>query len=415
MFFLLFLPFNAFVSCYAEESIGSNDAQSVVNKIITHRERSHQLMDTDYCLKHHVSINTCDQLALHEYDSIEILLKAFDDTIHDYIDARYLCNIFIDEALILSSMDRHEESISKYQQALIIYPTSVTALSNLAYLEYSVHRDCQKAHEHYSYALEIDSGNAIVYYNFGLIVFMHINSVKTVRNLFPTWNVSHLNYLWNTALSLNPKLYQIYSNFASTSTDPSEIVGNYSAAIRASVLGGNMNNSVFWSLIVSKYSSGLPVVMPIHYNTSAMEQIQLIRSDYYSSLMEILSVVPWNIITVNLEEAVGRSSLGYYAIYHGYEDMLMRQVYANVFWKMAFSLIHFVPTESSPHHYSRSVAYEYEHDSYECIVNVSISNGGVATTDLIHLYQQSSVDSSFVDPPSNTLTLSKDRVKIGFL
>jgi len=413
MFTLLLLIYDAFITCNAEAVKDSiiDLSRSIADKIAVHRERSHQLMNVDYCIQHYVSINTCDQLALLEYDAIEALLEAYGGSpFHDYIDATYLSNIFIDEALILSSMNRHDEAISKYRLALSIFPSSVTALSNLAYYEYSINRNHQASHDLYYKALDIDGGNAIVYYNFGFVILTHLYSPGSEH--FPKWNISQLNFLWSTALSLNPTLYQIYSNIASSiASDPIDINRNCSAAINAAVMGGHRNDSVFWSLIVSKYSSGLPIVMPFHYNTlsalsysssSSSEQIKHIRTKFYLPLIEILSLVPWSIVYSNLDEAVGHSSLGYYALYHGYEDLFMRQVYASVFWKMAFSLIHFMPTDSQPelHLHPSSNVYTYEYDEYGTIVNVSLSSQ-VATT----------------ATSSDTSSCSKDRIRIrvGFL
>lgn len=225
-----------------------------------------------------------------------------------------------DVGVLYLKLGRIDQAIQTFKRLLSINPLHINAIGNLASI-YNTQGSYELARMMFERAIEIDPGNAHNYYNFG--VLQH-----------KLQNISYARYLWEKTVAISPSITSSYANLALLDCQ----LGNISKESKYYVDGINNaiqsnNTEGYYQLRFLQQTSSLPVIADdsdvVSMRSLFFEGIQSISSE----LQTELSISPYDLI--------GCSAMGYYAIYHGYEDFSIRSMYSYSLWKLANSHLDF--------------------------------------------------------------------------
>ena len=231
-----------------------------------------------------------------------------------------------DLGLMYSAKGQLSEAIEVLLDSIKIAPQSVAPLVNLAGI-YSNLNEITLADDLYLKAMQLTKGESpVILYNYGVMKFKYQQQDVAKE-------------LWEATVQLDTNFTQAWSNLASIQCHKGNYTLSrqyYDTAINVSI--ARSDYSSIRSLLIEYYLGHVPIISPSETDVSRIRRL------YADNIYSLLSVIPPLSLPTDPEDALGCSSLGYYLIYHGYEDLGLRQLQAALYWHM-FSTLRY----KSPH------------------------------------------------------------------
>lgn len=374
----------------------------------------------------------CNDLAINYYTETRLLLyqamngqHSFNSVLNFETNEAYLTLVSFNYAgmlndlalLLLQSSDGggkvSELARNLYEEALHINPHELPVLSNYAGLQVSLgnHATATEIYEHASkVALEMvnneslkpstGTGSNSVYdhaayilHNYGTHCFSQGDNEKAIL-------------LWEKVIYLSPAFVSAFHDLASvycSTGSVEEMKRVYQSglnAIEARSVDGRLSSSdsnEYATMMLLQAISIIPVIAPEN------RFINSIRDAFVDNIKGLLQILPSDCIQTPWEH-LGCCSLGYYVIYHGYEDILMRQLLADVHALTSGSLLRYV----SPFTLNNGRTFLPKH--------VYLTGSALSSAPAGPHLEPISGEVSYVAPIAPVMSdARRDRIKIGFL
>lgn len=279
--------------------------------------------------------NHCEFHPLHLYSKARYLVIGGSAVTFDYP------GMLNDLGLMLSEIGDVQESIQCYEEALSMSPSMIPVLANLAGLHSSMF-NVQEAERLYSQAIQASNGNVspVLLYNFGVFKY-GLNDVTSAVEL------------WSESVRLDSTMYLSLGNLATfdcSQDDLTESRRKYELAIKLALAAGDLPGAS--SLNLQMKLGVVPVI------SMSKEHIFVSRQEYALSSGELLTTSPRDSLSDPLK-SIGCTCIGYYIIYHGFEDLYLRQLQSRVFWRMGRSALKFTAAYLQPSHESSRSAHTH--------------------------------------------------------
>ena len=266
--------------------------------------------------------NWCAEQAFIHYDKIRQMVLESKPVKVDF-DYGGMLN---DLGLMYSAKGQLSEAIEVLLDSIKIAPQSVAPLVNLAGI-YSNLNEINLADDLYLKAIQLTKGESpVILYNYGVMKFKYQQQDAAKE-------------LWEATVRLDSNFTQAWSNLASIQCHKGNYTLSrqyYDTAINVSI--ARSDYSSIRSLLIEYYLGHVPIISPSETDVSHIRRL------YADNVYSLLSLIPSLSLPTDPEDALGCSSLGYYLIYHGYEDLGLRQLQAALYWHM-FSTLRY----KSPH------------------------------------------------------------------
>lgn len=269
------------------------------------------------------------------------------------VDFNYV-GMLNDLGVILKSYGHFSQAKDVYYEAIEMEPTLIPLLVNLAGMESE--ENPAVAQSLYERAIE-QSGSAYpeIFHNYGILMYKANIKDKAQQ-------------LWNKAVQLDTRMYLSVSNLATLECERG-YVQNAQRLYQEAINTAHTLNEGFkaWSLIFQKGAGGVPMI------SDSTDHVRSDRTNYISNLINIILNSPKNSIPKPFE-AIGCTSLGYYLVYHGFEDHFVRQLQAAVYWRTSFAALSY----TAPFLVNANHASVLDEETSLCGVNSTIEQRGVA-------------------------------------
>ena len=211
-----------------------------------------------------------------------------------------------------------------FEEGLSISPHHRPILSNYASLLVSLGHYSEGA-SLYSLATSGEDVPALLLYNYGNFEFNHGSKEKAVE-------------LWERVLRQDPTNYYAVSSLATyhcTQGDTDRTLQLYAGGLAA--FDQNQGAAVepgpfYWVFVLQNVINVIPMI------TSSPGHINHIRRTFADNVLGLMGVAPLDSIDAPWKY-LGCSSLGYYMIYHGFEDLYLRRLLATLYQHISFSLL----------------------------------------------------------------------------
>jgi tetratricopeptide (TPR) repeat protein len=234
------------------------------------------------------------------------------------LQADYL-GMLNDLGLMLSDHNELDAAAAIMYEALDIDPTMFNVLINLATVENN-RGNTEATQLLFEKALSIQASPAL-YHNIGVVAQGNQQTEYAVT-------------LWEEAVRLDPAgMYASRTNLANDQCNKGHLEKSQAMFDSAAKHASDHNDvQSYWSIQLQK-AAGL--IHPIIRDGNIIEDL---RDKYVDAMKRVLDKAPRDIIATPLH-AIGCGCLGYYIIYHGFEDLYLRQLQARVVYKMSASVL----------------------------------------------------------------------------
>lgn len=302
-----FLQFSALWAC-----VSSTDATNqAIDEFELGRHCQYILRDNDCALDHYLS-------AWHHLDIL------------GSNDASFLSQVpgmMNDIGVLLMGIGNLSRAIDAFSYALKLDPTFSSALSNLGGVFIDIGRSGE-ALALYKRATESAPNRAELFHN----------TAYCYHSLGD--NVMAMEY-WRKALIIDPHLHQTRTDLATTlCTDGAMLQSQlqFEKALSSLIKKCPISSSCFssyWLILFQKKLGIVPVIQE-----STLQRNMKVRDDFIEATSNIIDFFPVDSIIHPLT-SIGCSSLGYYLLYQGFDNLLPRQALANAYWHVSSSYLRY--------------------------------------------------------------------------
>ncbi|GMI31318.1 hypothetical protein TrCOL_g8472 [Triparma columacea] len=263
-------------------------------------------------------------------DVITRLLSAGERSVLETID---YVNFLNDFAIGMKKLD-DDAAVAKLLAKAVEYgPGNLMARGNLVVALHKMNM-LEAAKHHSLKAIEISPTNANVRHNYGLVL-QKLEDIEEAKSQ------------WLRAIELDPSLSNSIASLGHLEGNKGNLTGAKYWYEKALDLAKSASN---YDEVASIRLQLATAVIPTIYSSN--EHIRTARSNYVENLKGILALQPESQNFLNDPmTTTGSGSLGYYIIYQGFDDIELRRLLANVYWKFAPSLRYVAPflaNERSP-------------------------------------------------------------------
>ncbi|GMH69711.1 hypothetical protein TrRE_jg11715, partial [Triparma retinervis] len=242
-------------------------------------------------------------------------------------------NFLNDFAIGMKKLDDSAAVARLLTKAVEYGPGDLTARGNIVVALHKMNL-LEDAKHHSLKAIEISPTNAHVRHNYGLVL----------QKLEETEEAA---LQWLRAIELDPLLSNSMASLGHLEGNKGNLTGAKHWYDKALDVAASASN---WDEVASLRLQLATAVIPTIYSSN--EHIRTARSNYIENLQSILALQPESRnFLYDPMTTTGSGSLGYYIIYQGFDDIELRRLLANVYWKFAPSLRYFAPflaNERSP-------------------------------------------------------------------
>jgi tetratricopeptide (TPR) repeat protein len=284
------------------------ERDGIVEKALYHFNYGNYYHYSSHCYTENIPQFECLSLALGHFLESHRLVSSSKASNHPFNYEGVLNDI----GAIYLRLGQVEEAANILDYLLTINPNHVNGLGNLASIQKSL-GNYEHSRSLFEKVVKLDSENAQNFYNYGILL-QKLQQPESAKRV------------WERAVSLDPSLHVAYANLASLACG-SELSSKYYAdGVNASIRSNNAAG--LWSVFFQKAVAQIPVI------TQNSSFTMTVRQQLSQELVYLMKHSP-STLDLTPFDLVGCGSLGYYAIYHGYEDMYIRGLVGSAFWKLS--------------------------------------------------------------------------------
>jgi tetratricopeptide (TPR) repeat protein len=246
-----------------------------------------------------------------------------------------------DLGILYGSIDLYDHAVDAYEEALKINPKLISALANLAGIIHTAVGNISYAEELYLQSINVANPNANPLYGYGSLYHNYGVFLRDIGR-----SKESISY-FEKSLDIDKNLFQSFYNIAEcecrkgSPTNINKAQSLYEKAMNIIELSDD--NDSYWSVNIVKKTSVVP------YLSEKIDTILSNRHEYINNINEMIS----KMITAKLNMSndydfvskpinyIGCASLGYYIIYHGYEDLYVRQLLGMLYFVSSKNLLQF--------------------------------------------------------------------------